>query len=108
MSPERERILLGKADLEEGGLRGYELGPERFVLVSRLAGRYYAIDDWCNHAGCLLSGGRREGRIVICPCHEIGFDLITGKNVTDPKLCDDQPRYRVVEEGGSLYLLLGE
>ncbi len=101
------RTLLGKADLKEGELRGFEVGPEKFVLVSRLDGKIHAIDDWCNHAGCLLSGGRRVGQVVICPCHDIGFDLLSGKNVTDPALCEDQKRYRVVEEDGSLYLLEG-
>jgi 3-phenylpropionate/trans-cinnamate dioxygenase ferredoxin subunit len=103
--PAPARVLLGKSDLGEGELRGFEVGPERFVLVSRLNGHLYAIDDWCNHAGCLLSGGRLEGQVVICPCHEIGFDLVSGRNVTDPKLCDDQRRHRVVEQDGQLWLL---
>ena len=100
------RIRLGKADLGEGELRGYEAGPALFVLVCRLEGRCRAIDDWCGHSGCLLSGGRREGRAVICPCHEIRFDLENGQNLTDPALCGDQRRFTVEEEGGSLFLVL--
>ena len=83
------KLKLGTADLADNEMRGYEVG-KRSVLVAKVGGRYKALDDWCNHAGCLLSGGRLEGNSVICPCHEVGFDLDTGKNMTSPGVCDDQ------------------
>jgi 3-phenylpropionate/trans-cinnamate dioxygenase ferredoxin component len=101
------RIELGAADLEEGELRGYDLG-KRAVCVARVNGQYKALDDWCNHAGCLLSGGRVEGNLVVCPCHEVGFDLDSGANMTSPGVCDDQPRCQVQEEQGRLVLLAEE
>ena len=76
----------------------------RNVVVARIDGRYKALDDWCNHAGCLLSGGRIESNLVICPCHEVGFDLDTGKNETSPGICDDQPAYRIALHDGKLFL----
>jgi 3-phenylpropionate/trans-cinnamate dioxygenase ferredoxin component len=97
------RIVLGAADLKEGELRGYDLG-ERAVCVARVHGRYKALDDWCNHAGCLLSGGRVEGNLVVCPCHEVGFDLDTGANMTSPGVCDDQLTAEVRVEDGRLVL----
>jgi 3-phenylpropionate/trans-cinnamate dioxygenase ferredoxin subunit len=101
------RIELGAADLDDGELRGYDLG-NRAVCVARVGGRYKALDDWCNHAGCLLSGGRVEGNLVVCPCHEVGFDLDTGRNATSPGVCDDQPTARVTVEAGRLLLDLEE
>ena len=93
------KVRLGPADFVEQEMRGYEV-ERRNVCVARIGGRYKAIDDWCNHAGCLLSGGRLEGNTVVCPCHEVGFDLDTGRNVTSPGVCDDQPTVEVsVEEG---------
>lgn len=97
------KVTLGPADLAEGELRSYEVG-KRNVLIARVDGRYRALDDWCNHAGCLLSGGRVEGNMVICPCHEIGFDLDTGKNVTSPEIADDQPIFRVSVVDGQIVL----
>lgn len=97
------RVKLGPADLKDEELRGYEV-DKRYVLVAKVAGRYKALDDSCNHAGCLLSGGRVEGNLVICPCHEVGFDLDTGKNETSPGVCDDQPTEKVSVESGELYL----
>jgi 3-phenylpropionate/trans-cinnamate dioxygenase ferredoxin subunit len=97
------RFKLGAANFTEGEMRGYEVG-RRNVLVALLDGEYRALDDWCNHAGCLLSAGRIEEKMVVCPCHEVGFDLVTGKNLTSPGVCDDQPTVKVVVENGELYV----
>ena len=95
------KVILGPADLAHGEMRSYAVG-KRNVLVVNLGGRYRALDDWCNHAGCLLSGGRLEHTVVICPCHEIGFDLETGRNVTSPGIADDQPIVRVSVINGEI------
>jgi 3-phenylpropionate/trans-cinnamate dioxygenase ferredoxin subunit len=95
------------ADLIEGELRGLEVG-ERLVLLVRHKGQITAMDDSCAHAGCLLSGGwvqERKGA-VICPCHEYAFDLGSGRNVTFPKLCEDQRAFEVRIEGGRVMILL--
>lgn len=100
------KIRLGPADLKEGELRGYPIG-RRNLLVARVGGRFKALDDWCNHAGCLLSGGWLEAgkNQVVCPCHEIGFDLDSGKNATSPGVADDQRRYELVVENGQLVVV---
>lgn len=92
-------VILGPADLAEGELRSFELDRDRFVLVARLAGALHALDDQCNHAGCLLSGGWLDGTDVVCPCHEYQFDVRSGENTTVVKLCGDQESYplRVVD-----------
>lgn len=98
------RTVLGNDDLAENDLRGYEVG-RRNVMVAKVGGCVKALDDWCNHAGCLLSGGRLEGNLVVCPCHEVGFDLDTGANATSPGVCDDQPKLNVVSQDGKLVLV---
>jgi 3-phenylpropionate/trans-cinnamate dioxygenase ferredoxin subunit len=104
-----EWIDVGPDDLVEGELRGLEVG-ERLVLLSRLGAATTAMDDSCNHAGCLLSGGwvNEKKRAVVCPCHEYMFELGTGKNVTFPVLCDDQVAFPVRVEGGRIYIQLPE
>jgi 3-phenylpropionate/trans-cinnamate dioxygenase ferredoxin subunit len=99
----RIRVSLGPANFAENEMRGFGVG-KRNVLVACIGGKYMALDDWCNHAGCLLSGGRLEKNLVICPCHEVGFDMDTGRNMTSPSVCDDQRRYTVVVENGLLVL----
>lgn len=91
-------VKLGPDDVAEGELRAYELG-DAWVLLTRVEGALHALDDMCNHAGCLLSGGWLEGCEVVCPCHEMRFDVRTGENTSEPRLCEDQPHYplRVVD-----------
>ena len=97
------RIKLGPANFSDNEMRGFQIG-KRNVVVAYVDGRYKALDDWCNHAGCLLSGGRLEGNMVVCPCHEVGFDMDSGKNLTSPGVCDDQPAYPIIIEDGHLFL----
>jgi len=102
-------VDLGASDLYEGELRGLEVG-ERLVLLACHRGRISAMDDSCNHAGCLLSGGWIDPQesAVVCPCHEYAFELSPGRNVTRPKLCGDQHSFPVRVEAGRVYLQLEE
>lgn len=103
------RIVLRAADLPgEGEARGLEVSPDLRLLVARIGGRLHALDDVCNHAGCLLSGGRVEGERVICPCHYMTFDLRDGTLVSTPRLARDQRAFAVIEEGGGAVVLVGD
>ncbi len=98
------RHLLGEADLAEGEMRGHRLPGERHVLLIRLGGTLHALDDRCSHGGCLLSGGRLRGSEVVCPCHEMSFDVRSGALTCTPRLCEDQRTYAVMVEGGKAWL----
>jgi 3-phenylpropionate/trans-cinnamate dioxygenase ferredoxin component len=102
VSAERE-VHLGAAP-EEGGHRGYRHG-DRYVLVARLGGVLHAIDDWCNHAGCLLSEGPLRGGVIVCPCHGAEFRLTDGTCVSAVRISEDQAALEVVERDGEVYLL---
>jgi 3-phenylpropionate/trans-cinnamate dioxygenase ferredoxin subunit len=94
----------GPDDVTEGELRSVPLEAGHVALVSRVAGVVVAIDDRCNHAGCLLSKGWVEERAVVCPCHEYAFDLVTGANTSAWKLCGDQDRFEVELVEGRMLL----
>lgn len=79
-----EFATVGKAaDVPEGGLAAFDLGPER-VAVAKVDGSYYAFDDTCTHRQCSLSDGDLEETSVICPCHAGTFDVRTGKVLAGP------------------------
>lgn len=103
MSDEK-RLCLGPANFREGEFRGYSIGKHH-LLVACVGGKMKALDDWCNHAGCLLSGGYLEANMVVCPCHEVGFDLDTGKNVTSPGVAGDQTAYPTQVDDGQLIVV---
>ena len=92
--------------LAEGEGRSVRLGVGRYVLVSRVDGVLRAIDDVCNHGGCKLSDGWREGRNVVCPCHALAFDVGDGRLVTPTPLATDQPVYQVIGDGPRIRLIL--
>ena len=99
------RVKLGPADLKDGESRPYEVGKQ-YVLVTRLGPDFFAIDDQCNHAGCLLSGGWRDERAIVCPCHEHAFDVTNGQCVTTPRLYEDQPAFPLSIDNGQIIVEL--
>ena len=105
MSAARDENLhcLGAADLGPLELRAFDVG-DRLVLVARIGARWCALEDWCNHAGCLLSDGWRDADAVTCPCHEISFDLVTGRNLNAPELAGDQQVFEIEERAGKLFV----
>jgi nitrite reductase/ring-hydroxylating ferredoxin subunit len=56
----------------------------RSLAIFRLDGRYYAIDDACNHRGGPLSEGEVEGDAVVCPWHGAKFRITTGELLGPP------------------------
>jgi 3-phenylpropionate/trans-cinnamate dioxygenase ferredoxin subunit len=102
------RVPLSPAEIAEGTMRGVRLDSGRYLLLVRLGGRLHALDDMCNHAGCLLSRGRFEAGRVVCPCHLMAFDVRTGARVSMPALCDDQRTHAVVERDGEVLVALSD
>ena len=54
------------------------------IAVFNIDGHYYAIEDLCSHEAESLSGGRVDGREIICPRHEARFSLVTGEALSPP------------------------
>lgn len=101
-------VDVGLADLQSGEMRSVEVG-RRVVLVARDGAAFYALDDWCNHAGCLLSEGKLRQHQVICPCHDVGFRLADGKRMgAGAAICDDQPTFPIQERDGHLFVTVDD
>ena len=67
-------------ELEDGAMKEVTVrGSE--ILLARVDGRYYAVDNRCTHMGGKLSGGKLEGTVVTCPRHGSQFDLRNGQVV---------------------------
>lgn len=74
-------IPIGRADeLQDGEMKKVEVDG-RELLLSRVEGAYYAIDDRCPHMGGDLSKGTLEGSVVTCPRHGSRFDVRNGQLV---------------------------
>ncbi|MCJ7445951.1 MAG: Rieske (2Fe-2S) protein [Methanotrichaceae archaeon] len=48
------------------------------ILLAKVEGKYYAVDNRCPHFGGDLSKGKLDGYIITCPKHQSEFDLKDG------------------------------
>jgi len=51
------------------------------ILLARVGGSYYAVDNRCPHMGGQLAAGQLEGTVVTCPLHGSQFDITDGHNI---------------------------
>ena len=89
-------------DVAPGKKKVVVIEGERYVLVN-LDGEFAAILDECGHATALLSKGKLEGDVIVCPRHFARYNLRTGALVFGP-LADDVPVCEVLVEEGTVYL----
>jgi nitrite reductase/ring-hydroxylating ferredoxin subunit len=65
------------SELKPGQIGAVEVKGES-IAVFNVDGSYYALEDYCSHAGGPLSEGHLEGQMIICPWHGSCFDVATG------------------------------
>src|SRR3990172_2162849 len=76
------------------------------ILLLRKAGQIYALRNRCAHMSCTLSGGRLDGYVLRCPCHEWRFNIRTGEFIDAPEL--RIPTYPLKTEAGRIFIRLDE
>lgn len=57
---------------------------DRVLVLLKVDGRFYCLDDVCTHDGGPLSDGPLEGHELACPRHGAKFDIATGAALTMP------------------------
>ncbi|RMF90309.1 MAG: Rieske (2Fe-2S) protein [Methanobacteriota archaeon] len=81
-----EWIEAGKADdVPEGSMKLVEAGGVKITLA-KVEGSIYAFNDRCPHMSAPLHLGKLVGKQLICPLHFAGYDVTTGKKLTEPRL----------------------
>jgi 3-phenylpropionate/trans-cinnamate dioxygenase ferredoxin component len=94
-------VEIAKTDeIPAGQMKGVKK-DDKNILVTNVAGKYYAINARCTHAGGDLSKGKLAGVIVTCPRHGSKFDVTTGKAVGGPAK-QDVSAYQVKIQGSSV------
>ncbi len=71
------------ADIPDSGKLCIEL-DDRYVVIVRIDGEYYCLDDVCTHDGGTLGEGELDGFCITCPRHGAQFDVRDGRAVTMP------------------------
>jgi 3-phenylpropionate/trans-cinnamate dioxygenase ferredoxin subunit len=71
-------------DLEDGQMRVFPDVGDYGVVLCKVQGELYAIDDNCSHADTPLSEGRLRGSTITCPLHGACFDVRDGSHTSPP------------------------
>lgn len=80
-----ETVELGDlSDLDDGEKRCFEEIGKYGIVVCRVGGQLYALDDNCSHAETPLSEGRLRGFGITCPLHGASFDVRDGSHSGPP------------------------
>lgn len=78
--------VAAKSEIEAGEAKVVEVG-KKTISVFNLDGEYFAIDEYCPHAGGPLSEGYISGEEVECPWHNAAFNIKTGECTSPPSPC---------------------
>ena len=71
------------AGLTEGDMTSCMVG-QTDVLICRVHGQLYAIEDLCSHADTTLSDGFLQGYTITCSLHGAQFDVRDGSHKGPP------------------------
>ena len=83
-------------DLSDPGQTLLEV-EDRIVVLFKVGGEFFCIDDVCTHDGGPLSEGRLDDHAIACPRHGAKFDIRTGKALTMPATVDTAAHEVTVE-----------
>jgi nitrite reductase/ring-hydroxylating ferredoxin subunit len=70
--------VLEEKELQEGKMKLVTIQGTP-VLFIKQQGQIFAINNRCPHMACGFSGGALDGLVIVCPCHEWRFDLVSGE-----------------------------
>lgn len=86
---------LKKDDLQEGKLMKVEI-DDKSIVLTKISGKYYAMDSVCSHQGGPLEDGELEHYTLICPWHNGKFDIRSAKALPETDWVTDLHSYSVV------------
>jgi len=95
------KVVVGKtSDIEEGKLVHITASGKELV-VTKLDGNYYAIDNICTHAGAELHEGELSNSELTCPWHGAKWDI---NLISFPQKLKPLQSHRVSVENDTLFI----
>lgn len=93
-------------DLVEGRGRVFKAGGQS-ILVCKVDGRIFAMDDRCSHDDGPLGEGFLDGHQIECPRHGARFDVRDGRALRMPAVSPVKT-YPVRLDGGQIFVEVEE
>jgi 3-phenylpropionate/trans-cinnamate dioxygenase ferredoxin subunit len=97
--------ILNEKELREGTMKLVTVEGTPILLI-KVKGEIFAIDNRCPHMGCGFSGGSLDGDVVVCPCHDWRFNLKTGEYEEEKDISLTKFPYKI--EAGKIYVKIEE
>ncbi len=98
-------VTVGRVEeVPEGRGATIELEGGAELALYHVAGRFYAIENFCPHRGAPLADGNLSGLTVECDWHGWRFDLTDGRCLTRPN--ENIQAYEVRIEDGWIKILV--
>ncbi len=88
--------------IKPGRQAGFTIKGQK-IMITNIAGKFYAMDSVCGHAGGPLEEGEMNGTTVTCPWHGSQFDITSGRMKRGPAV-KDQQKYDVKIEGNDIFV----
>ncbi|MBP7147834.1 MAG: non-heme iron oxygenase ferredoxin subunit [Acidobacteria bacterium] len=98
--------VASESDFEGTALVTADAGDEA-VVVCKIAGRYYAIEDRCSHDDGPLGYGELHDSTIQCPRHGAKFDVASGGALSMPAVTGIRT-FEVKVENGEVFVRLDE
>jgi nitrite reductase/ring-hydroxylating ferredoxin subunit len=77
--------VLEEKELQEGKMKLVTVEGTP-ILIIKQQGKIFVIDNRCQHQACGFSGGTLDDLVIICPCHDWRFNLVTGEYEDEPAM----------------------
>lgn len=99
--------LAALSEVPEGGMTMRE-HDGRQVLLAKVDGKIYAMNDMCTHQGAPLHMGELglagSPQLLTCPWHAAHFDVTTGKVYQETPWATDTETYPVEVDGEDVFV----
>lgn len=98
------KVVVGKtSEVQDGKLMHITAGGKEMV-VTKLDGNYYAMDNVCTHAGADLHEGELSNNVLTCPWHGAKWDIKTGNLISFPQKLKPLQSHKISIENDTLYI----
>ena len=98
------KVVVGKTlEVQDGKLMHITAGGKE-IVVTKLDGNYYAMDNVCTHAGADLHEGELNNNELTCPWHGARWDIKTGNLISFPQKLKPLQSHKISIEKDTLYV----
>lgn len=98
------KVVVGKtSEVQDGKLMHITAGGKE-IVVTKLDGNYYAMDNVCAHAGADLHEGELNNNELTCPWHGAKWDIKTGNLISFPQKLKPLQSHKISIEKDTLYV----